>query len=65
MIKVKKDDPMQQLKLFLPPVAPTHPLPDDARNKARYLLCDLLIAVMTGTANPQQLPEKREAKSNE
>ena len=57
---------MQQLNLFLPPAAPTHPLPDEVKNKARTLLRDLLNAVMmTEAANPQPLPEKREVESDE
>jgi len=57
---------MQQLSLFPPPAAPPKPLPDDARNEARNLVSDLLVAVMTaGLSNQRLCEEEHEDKSDE
>jgi len=57
---------MHQLNLFPPSAAPPKRLSGDARNVARNLLSDLLVAVMTARSSKQKLhDEKQEGQSDD
>jgi hypothetical protein len=49
---------MNQLRLFQPPAAPKQSLPDKARREARDLLIELLMAMLTTSAERQQSQEE-------